>query len=427
MNARVHDARAIAAAALLLGATCGGDAVSAGSAPPSAASSRPAASAPASANGAPSASAAAPVRHRRTTSPSIALANLQDKITTLERITTAKPRDLPARRRRVMALLERGQTLGRPKDLAKGLAIALATDATKGDNLDAHAVALLHASALGAVHRFDDAAAKLVAADAMTGARARDTERHRAALAAARGDLATALELARAVRGRRADIGILTLEGKILAEMGQIDEAMRTFDAAEASYRDPSPFPLADLHLERGLAWEARGELDRAKEAYRAALERLPQHAHAALHLAPLLVPKEGVALLERLLRTSEDPEVRGRLGELRELVAKGSGEADVAAAAAAYEQVLEQLPEAYADHAAWFWLGPGRDAARAWTWAQRNLAIRPDARALELALAAARAAERPRGEVCALATRARAYAWPTPRLREAIAASGCT
>lgn len=413
----------VAALALALVATgCGGDAVS--SAPGPAGSAATSAPTTSSTPAVPPGSAASGPSRRRTTQPAIALSNFQGQLRAAEQMFEAAPGQLARRGKLVDFLTTRAQLLGQPADLAR--ALRLAEEAKPARPADEPGIARLRASTLAAVHRFDAASAALAPLLVPGKPAPGEVVRLQAAILAARGELAAALPLVVSVRERRAEIGILTLEGKVLGAMGRVDDAVKAFDAAEASYRNPAPFALADLHLERGLLWEEQGELGKAKEAFRAALERLPQHAHAALHLAPLLVPAEGVALLEGLARTSEDPEVRGRLGELKELVEKGSGKDDVAAAAAAYEKVLATLPEAYADHAAWFFLGPGGDPAKAWTWAEKNLAVRADAGAFTLALAAARAAKRPDGERCALVKRARAYEWPTPRLREELAASRC-
>lgn len=425
MIARLRTRGAVVAAlALALVATgCGGDAVS--SAPGPSASAPPGAPegsrVPSTAPPTAIASVAPPLR---TTQPAIALSNLQGQLRVADQMFEAAPTQLARRAKLVDLLTTRAQILGQPADLAR--ALRLADEAKPAGPGDEAGTARLRASTLSAVHRFDAATSALAPLLVPGKAAPGEVVRLQAAIHAARGELGAALPLIVSVRERRPEIGILTLEGKVLGAMGRVDDAVKAFDAAEASYRNPAPFALADLHFERGLLWEEQGELGKAKDAFRAALDRLPQHAHAALHLAPLLVPAEGVALLEGLARTSEDPEVRGRLGELKDLVAKGSGKDDVAAASAAYEKVLATLPEAYADHAGWFFLGPGADPARAWTWAEKNLAVRADAGAFALALAAARASKQPDAARCALVARARAYEWPTPRLREELAASRC-
>lgn len=310
--------------------------------------------------------------------------------------------------------------LGKPSDLVHALEVLEAAEKPKASH--EKDLLLLRASTFAAVHRFGGALKALESAVPSEELRQpTNAARQRGAIWAAQGRLDEGLALVQQVRAVHAEIGVLTLEAKILGDMGRVDDAAATFDRAEAGYRNPSPFALADLQFERGLMWETHGDLTKAKAAYLAATTLLPMHAHAMLHYVQLVTPKEGVDLLVALKRTCEDPEVDGRLGELRELLEKGSGAADLQAAKAGYEAILKQLPEAYADHAAWFFAGAGKDPDKAWKWAARNLEVRQTSGAYELAMTAARVAKRPAREHCELAKRARAYAWPSPRLEEEL------
>ena len=53
--------------------------------------------------------------------------------------------------------------------------------------------------------------------------------------------------------------------------------------------------------------------------------------------------------------------------------------------AEACYDELLARHPEAFADHAAEFWITIGGDPSRALLLARENLALRPTARAREL------------------------------------------
>lgn len=388
---------------------CGGDAVS-----------TPSPTASASTVAAPSASASAP-RRFKLTPPATALSNFQGQLRQTEELLERRPDDLDLRQRVAGSYVTRASLLGAPADFTHALALVDAAPASPGQE---KALRLMKASTLAAVHRFDAAMRELEAAVPAEELRQPShAARLRASILAGQGKLDEALAIVAQVRAIHAEIGILTLEGKILGDMGRVDDAVAAFDLAEAKNRNPSPFAVADLHFERALMWETRGELDKAKAAYQATLDALPMHAHAVFHLAQLLLPKEGVALLLALKGTSSDPEVDARLGELRELVEKGSGEADLKAAAKGYEAAAAALPEAYADHAGWFFAGPGKDPERAWTWAKKNLEGRQTYGAFELALTAARLAKIPAAEHCDLAKRAKAYRWHSPRLDEELTA----
>jgi len=100
-----------------------------------------------------------------------------------------------------------------------------------------------------------------------------------------------------------------------------------------------------------------------------------------------------AVALLEPLAQTSEDPDYAAQLAR----ILGDAGRVEQARpwrerAAARYGELMARHPEAYADHAAEFWLAAGADPARALGYAERNLALRPTVRAWELVLRAARA-----------------------------------
>ena len=69
-------------------------------------------------------------------------------------------------------------------------------------------------------------------------------------------------------------------------------------------------------------------------------------------------------------------PGKAGRVAEARQWRAQ---------AAARYDELLARHPEAFADHAAEFWLQAGADPDRALSLATRNLEVRPTPRAHEL------------------------------------------
>jgi tetratricopeptide (TPR) repeat protein len=138
-------------------------------------------------------------------------------------------------------------------------------------------------------------------------------------------------------------------------------------------------------------------EYGRARDLLARAHRRLPQHVQAQGHLgeveAALGHVDEAVALLRPLAESSEDPDYAAQLAR----ILGAAGRTDEARpfrerAAARYDELMTKHPEAYADHAAEFWLAAGNDPARALAYAEKNLALRPTVRAWELVLRAARA-----------------------------------
>jgi tetratricopeptide (TPR) repeat protein len=180
-----------------------------------------------------------------------------------------------------------------------------------------------------------------------------------------------------------------------LAERGDLDAASTTFAAAERSYRDVSPFPIAWLRFQEGAMWLREGEIARARPLLQEAVERVPLYAPAAGLLAQLDAVEgrrdAAIARLAPLAEASDDPDYAAQLARIL-------GEAGRPEDAARWRDRAETRftelsaihPEAFADHAADFWLNAGGDAGRAVTWARRNAALRPTARAFELLLQAA-------------------------------------
>jgi tetratricopeptide (TPR) repeat protein len=167
----------------------------------------------------------------------------------------------------------------------------------------------------------------------------------------------------------------------------EVDDAERWFSAATRSYRSTSPFPLAMLELQRGQMWMEHDDLPRARTWCAAAVRRLPAYVPAHGHLAELDAAlgdtAAAVARLRPLALTSDDPDYATQLAR----ILRDDGQNDEAhtwrdQAEARYDQLLVRHPEAFADHAAEFWLTIGSDPGRALPLARQNLALRQTPRA---------------------------------------------
>ena len=100
------------------------------------------------------------------------------------------------------------------------------------------------------------------------------------------------------------------------------------------------------------------------------------------------------MALITPLLEISDDPEYRATYAEI--LAARGDSKAagEAERAAAAYEQLLARRPEAYADHAAAFFMGVGNRPQRAVELALANRKLRDTPRSRRLLTKALRKAQ---------------------------------
>jgi hypothetical protein len=262
---------------------------------------------------------------------------------------------------------------------------------------DTHLIAAQVASLL---HQFVEARVHLTEA-AARGAPEEASSRIRLAIDQALGEnwpavLAERQEIAEAT-GALQDLVPL---GAMLADIGEYEEADRTYLRAIRQYRDLSPFALAWVCFQMGVLWgETVPEPDRGRAAhwYRQAIAYLPAYARARVHIAEMHLDDGEEDAAETLLLPvvgSSDPEVRWRLAQA--MAAQGGaeeGELQREAARAAFEALLARYELAFADHAAEFYLSSGANLRRAYDLALLNLANRPTLRAFELAHVAAKAA----------------------------------
>jgi tetratricopeptide (TPR) repeat protein len=349
-----------------------------------------------------------------TTDGSIAMGNFDAQIAAIEDGLRLGPADVEARASLAGMLSTRAKYRGHIADLERSVQIA--EDLWKDAPASATAW-LARASARAAMHRFEEALADAAEAE-RRGARPRRIDALRASIFQALGRYDEALTLRRAAAEARPDIDALGIEAALLAEMGRTREALPLFEKAAATYRNVSPLPVAWLYLQEGLALERDGDDAGATAFFRAAHERLPAFMHAALHLA-LHVPRdEALALLRPLAKDADDPELLAALSTLE----RDGGDVTRAdalrdRARARYDELCAAHPEAYSDHAGWFWLDVGGDAKKALDYGRRNLAMRKTDRAYELVLLSAlRVGDT--AAACEVAVPASRYPYATEMLR---------
>jgi tetratricopeptide (TPR) repeat protein len=306
-----------------------------------------------------------------TTSGGIAVTNMDAQIEGLmARLPDARP---PRTGRAVLTavrtvplidlLLQRGQVLGRIGDYerAADLAESLVLDAP--DDGEAW---LARVRVLSTFHRFPLALVSLDAAR-QHGADPSALDAERATLLQATGCYAEATALRRTAAERRPDVTTLGALAVLQGEQGLLIEAERLFTEAGRRYRSVSPFPIADLDFRRGLMWRRRSRLRAARAFFDAAARRLPAHAPAQGKLAEIDAAlghhESAIERLRPLTTTSDDPFYPAALaGVLRSADQLPEAEHWRAAAAARYRELVTRHPEAYAHHAADFWLGVGDD-----------------------------------------------------------------
>lgn len=180
-----------------------------------------------------------------------------------------------------------------------------------------------------------------------------------------------------------ADIYQLAARANTAVLRGDLDLASRLYFEAQTHYRDVGPFPLAWLHTQQGIALLRFGEHAQAARFFAAARERLPAYYLASEHLAECLAElgrlDEARALYAEVIEQTGNAEFLAALAALEERAGKTERAHSLRRQAEqAYQSLLERHPEAYAQHAAEFYLEIGRiDQAR--VLAERNLALRQD------------------------------------------------
>jgi tetratricopeptide (TPR) repeat protein len=288
-------------------------------------------------------------------------------------------------------LLTRGQFLGRIADYERAAYLA---DRLVAQSPEVAGSYLARGRVRAAFHRFPEALADLDYAVEL-GADAGATTTTRAGIFQATGRGTEA----RAARRRLSRLDAYALGAEALAAAGDggLAEAESLFRRARDEYRDVSPFTLAWLDFQQGRLWMKAGEPGRARVFLEAAHERLPQYVAATGHLgeveAELGNVERAIQLLREAAEAGDDPDPAGHLAR----VLAGAGWAAEAErwrvrAADRFGELAARHPEAFADHAAEFWLSTG-EPGRALQLAVLNEAARPTVEAIALTLRAAHAA----------------------------------
>ncbi|MFZ0706919.1 MAG: tetratricopeptide repeat protein [Candidatus Korobacteraceae bacterium] len=280
----------------------------------------------------------------------------------------------------------RGLIVGRIADYDRADEIAeqLVLDAP----MDPRAL-LARARTRAGFHRFNDALDNVDRAERLS-LDAETANAERAAIYQALGRYDEAFELRKeAVKRQPSFESFAGLVG-LLAERGEPEAAERQYEQSCCRYRGVSPFPLALLEFQMGLMWMNDGRLDDARRSFEAAWQRVPAYAQAQGHLAEVEAEfgetDSAISRLHSLAESSDDPDYAAQLARILADVGHES-ESLIwrRRAAARYDQLVATHPEAFADHAAEFWLAAGAEPSKALRFAKMNVEVRntPHARGL--------------------------------------------
>ena len=314
------------------------------------------------------------------------MANLGSSIFVLEHMVATG--SAPASNRAMLTdmLLLRGEIAGSIADYDRAEAVAARSTVELPES---PASSLAMAKVLSRFHRFEAALEWLDRAQAQA-ADASAIAMERASVLQAVGRFAEALPIREDAVRNSPDLSNCVALAVLLAEQGCSPRVGALFARGISADRDASPFPLAHALFQRSHVAMRQGELEAASDDLEHVLALLPRHVPAKGHLAEVRLAQglseRALALAADLPQQSDDPEYLALRAEA--LAACGrlaEADADVMAARAAYAELLGSRPEAYADHAARFYLHVGKEPCRALEWASLNAALRGTARARKL------------------------------------------
>jgi len=316
----------------------------------------------------------------------IALRNLQAQIDGLEPVAVSPEARIAERVQLIELLALRGLILGSVADYER--AQELAHELVRNATTQAPAF-LARACTRALFHRFADALDDLDVAERL-GANAETVDREHAAVLQGLGRYAEASAIREEDARRCPSFESLGALATLCAESGDTERALRMHAESVRRYRGVSPLPLAVLDFQFGVMWMHHGELDRARDHLIAAHHYVPAYAAAQGHLAEVEAElgntETAIVLLHPLALSSDDPDYAAQLASI---LADAGGTEDSSywrqLAAARYDKLVALHPEAFADHAAEFWLGAGADPAKALRLARVNFANRRTPRAQAL------------------------------------------
>ena len=321
---------------------------------------------------------------KRYTSGRIAVANLSASIESLER-RRVKSRTFTDLMALSNFLFLRGDLLGRIVDHDWAERLAKKSVAFSPDFAS---TLYIRARLAERFHRFDESNALLDQALA-AGHPRQEIDVEKAALLQATGKYSEAMVLRERLAKDNPSIQTLGALATLLAEMNHWATAEECYASALDADEGTSPIPCGQLLFEWGVNAMRRGSLDRAEEIFVELDAILPQHVPGRGHRAEVALARGQLnlaeALITPLLEISDDPEYRAIYAEILEARSDANAASEAERAAAAYDLLLARRPEAYADHAAAFFMGIGDRPQLAVDLASANFKLRDTPRSRKL------------------------------------------
>ncbi len=337
------------------------------------------------------------VAPRPTTHGTIALFNLEAQIDSLQEDAQLGRGSLESRAALSELITLHGFITGRVAEYERAQEIV---DQLVREAAADPAVSLAQARMHAVFHRFAEALDELDCAERLS-LDAETANGERAGVFQALGRYDEALAIREEAANRRPSFETIGALAGLWAERGEIDTARYLYEESLRLYRRVSPFPLALLDFQLGLMWMSNDRLQGARTSFERALGRVPTYAPAQGHLAEIEAElgqiETAIARLYPLAISSDDPDYAGQLARILGDVGRTDESRHwCQLAAARYEDLVAAHPEAFADHAAEFWLAAGANPVKALGLARTNFKVRQTPRARDLLSQAVAAAGRP-------------------------------
>jgi tetratricopeptide (TPR) repeat protein len=321
----------------------------------------------------------------QTTDGSIALRNLDAQIEGLQAEAVSGYSTAETQLCLIDLLVLRGQTRGRIADYRRAEQVANQFVRETGSAESFLGRARIHAL----FHRFPDGLDDLDIAQDLS-IDEQTVEEECAAIFQGLGRYDEALALRQQAVARCVNFESLAALVGLYAERGAIETAQQLHVESQLRYHGVSPFPLALLDFQIGQMWMHLGEWKKAQKLLQFAVQRVPAYAPAQGHLGEVEAEigdrENAVARLYPLAMSSDDPDYASQLARiLQDLGRIEESRHWCRLAATVYASLAVEYPEAFADHAAEFWLGPGANPDKALQLARINFATRKTRRSYAL------------------------------------------
>jgi len=368
------------------------------------------------------------IHQYRTTNGDIFLGNLNSRIQSLTQLVknTTTHRLLLA-----SSLYHRYQIIGKFDDLTEAQEhLSTYLQQIDHNSQQSDTGFILQASIYSATHQFDQALATL---KKLTNQTSQSAQILKAEIQLAQGSYNKALTTINSLAASSKpaiDSQVLSLQANLAIEQGNLDQGLQLFNQAQQQYTNTNPVTLAWLQTQMGIALLRNDQIAEARTFFQSAQQRLPAYYLATEHLAESELILGNLPAAEKLYASvsqqTANPEFYSMLAKAQKQLGKNNASAqNLQTAEQGYKELLQNQPQAFAQHAAQFFYDTGK-FSKALELAEMNLHNREDIHSWLLVRRISKALHQPTIACHALA-KANSTNMHPPELEMANKTSDCT